>query len=131
MNAIGVCLALGLTGCDTLHYMKTDYQSSQEFDRKARCETYASKTEQEFREATRELGNKNDILFSVERIFYSSKRNSCVCLLRESSVVLNKRFEEIQTLDVLTKEDLGSKSYSGNQLDNLSKDVDAQVKSLE
>ena len=102
-----------------------------EFDKKVRCETYASKTEQEYREADRELGSKSDILYSVERIFYSSKRNSCICILRASSVVNGKRFEDVQTLDVLTKEELGFKSYSGTELNNLSRDVDAQVKSLQ
>jgi hypothetical protein len=122
---------MALTGCGTLRSVKSDYQSSKEFGRKVQCETYASKTKQEFKEEVRELAGKNDIFYSVERIFYSSKRNSCVCILRESSVVQGERFEDTQTLDVLTKEDLGFKSYSGNELDNLRKDVDKQVKSLE
>jgi hypothetical protein len=107
-------------------------QASKAFDRKVRCETYASKTEQEFKEAQRELtGSKNEMFYSVERIFYSSKRNSCICILRASSVIKGKSFEDIQMLDVLTKEDLGFKSYSGDELRNLKKDVDEQVKSLE
>jgi hypothetical protein len=132
INAASVCFALVLTGCGTFRSVRSDYQSSEEFDRKIRCEAYAGKTEIEFREASRELGTgKNEIFWSVERVFYSSKRNSCICILRASSVVNGKGFTDIQILDVLTKQDLGIKSYSRDELDKLREDVDAQVKSLE
>jgi hypothetical protein len=132
-NALAGFLALTLTaGCDTVRSVKSDLQSSKAFDRKVRCETYASKTEQSFKDADRELtGGKSGILYSVERSFYSSKRNSCICVVRGSSVVKGKSFETIQTLDVLTQEDLGFKSYSGDELRNLNTDIDEKVKSLE
>jgi hypothetical protein len=128
---LGVFVALVLTGCETVHSIKSDFESSKAFDRKVRCESYSSKTEQEFKAAARELSGKNDISYSTERVFYSSKRNSCVCILRASSVVKGKSFDSIQTLDVLTKEDLGFKTYSGDEIRNLNKDVQDQVKSLE
>jgi hypothetical protein len=98
-KALGTCLAVLLTsGCDTIRAVKSDLQSSKAFDRKVRCESYASKTEQEFKEASRELtGGKSDILYSVDRSFYSSKRNSCICIVRASSVVKGKSFQSIQT----------------------------------
>lgn len=132
-KTLGISLALLLTsGCDTVRSVESDLQSSKAFDRKVRCETYASKTEQEFRDAGRELtGGKNDILYSVERSFYSSKRNSCICVVRAWSVVRGKSFQTIQTLDVLTKEDLGDKSYSGDELRSVNAYIDEQVKSLE
>lgn len=133
VKALGICLAVLLTsGCDTVRSVKSDLQSSKAFDRKVRCESYASKTEQEFKEASRELtGGKSDILYSVDRSFYSSKRNSCICIVRAWSVVKEKSFQSIQTLDVLTKEDLGYKSYSGDELSNVNPYIDEQVKSLE
>ena len=132
-KALGISLALLLTsGCDTVRSVKSDLQSSKAFDRKVRCETYASKTEQEFKDADRELtGGKSGILDTVERAFYSSKRNSCICIVRSWSVVKGKSFQLIQTLDVLTKEGLGDKSYSGDEVRNVNDDIDKQVKSLE
>jgi hypothetical protein len=132
-KALGISLALLLTsGCDTLRSVKSDLQSSKAFDRKVRCETYASKTEQDFKDADRELtGGKSGILYTVERAFYSPKRNSCICILRASSVVKGKTFETIQTFDALTKEDLGFKSYSGDELRSVNADVEERVKSLE
>ena len=131
--AASVCFALGLTGCGTFRSMKTDYQSSKAFEKKIQCEGYASKTEQEFRDADRELGGagKNEIFYSVERVFYSSKRNSCICILRASSVVNGKGFDDVLTLDVLTEEELKYKSYSGNERDQVRNDVNTEVKSLE
>lgn len=132
-KALGIFLGvLFISGCDTVRSVKSDLQSSKAFDRKVRCETYASKTEQEFKDADRELtGGKSGILYSVERAFYSSKRNSCICIVRASSVVKGKPFETIQTFDVLTKEDLGFKSYSAEEPHTLNRDVEEQVKSLE
>lgn len=102
------------------------------FRKKVQCETYATKTEQEFKEAGRELvGGKNDILYTTERVFYSSKRNSCICMLRAFYVVKGKGFYDILTIDALTKEDLGSRSYSGDEGNNIAKDVEDKVKSLE
>jgi hypothetical protein len=112
--------------------VKSDLQSSKAFERKVQCETYASKTEQEFKDADRELtAGKSGILYTVERAFYSPKRNSCICILRASSVVKGKTFETIQTFDALTKEDLGFKSYSGDELRSLNADIEERVKSLE
>jgi hypothetical protein len=132
-KALGIFFALLLTsGCDTVRSVKSDLQSSKAFDRKVRCETYASKTEQEFKDADKELtGGKSGILYSVERSFYSSKRNSCICILRALSVVKGKSFESIQTFDALTKEDLGFKSYFGDDLRNVNADIEEQFKSLQ
>jgi hypothetical protein len=127
---IALCffLAVSLSGCG----IKSDIQASRAFDRKVRCETYASKTEQEYRDATKELsGKKDDPLYSVERSFCSSKRNSCICILRSTSVVNGKLFETVQTLDVLTKEGLGFNTYPNAANGDLAKDVAATVKSLE
>jgi hypothetical protein len=129
---LAIFLALVLTsGCDTVRSVKSDLQSSKAFDRKVRCETYASKTEQEFKDAYRELMGKDDTRFAVERAFYSSKRNSCICIVRASSVARGESFQTIQTLDVLTKEGLGDKVYSGDELRNVNGYIEEQVKSLE
>ena len=50
-KVLGISLALLLTsGCDAVHPVKSDLQSSKAFDRKVLCETYASKTEREFKD---------------------------------------------------------------------------------
>ena len=119
-----VFFALTLTSCDTIRSIKSDIASSRDFNRKVRCETYASKIEQDNK------GSSKDESYSIERIFYSAKRNSCVCILIFSAQ--GDKLKAVQTFDVLTKEDLGTQTYYGYpQLDNLPKDVEAQVKSLE
>jgi hypothetical protein len=135
---LAVCVActLMLAGCSTLRSEQSEYRSSKEFSRKVQCETYASKTEQEFRDGDREWGGRpGETMFSVERSFYSSKRNSCVVILRETTSVRGELIEHLQTIDTLTKEDLGYKAYSDNghdaPRDNLRKDVEQQVRNLE
>ena len=127
---LNVFVCLSFIGCATRD--ATRAQTDRIFERKVQCETYASKTEKEFKDAGRELtGGKDQGIYSVERIFYSHKRNSCVCILRYTSFVRGETFEVLQVLDVLTKEDLWSKSYSGAEGTKMKKDIEDQIMRLE
>jgi hypothetical protein len=120
-------------GCDTVRSVESEFNSSRAFDRKVQCEAYDSKVEKEFTEAGRELtAGKDKGSYSVERTFYSKKRNSCICVLLYTSVVKKELFYEVQILDVLSKEDLWTKTYSGGaEAAGMNKDIEEQITALE
>ena len=82
-------------------------------------------------ESTSPNFNKNDGNYYVERMFYSSKQNSCICVLvYESNPLKGNLFARVQVIDALTKEELKSNMFSG-ELGKMTDFVNAQMKSLE
>ncbi len=131
-NVVGIFFALMFTGCNTMRSAKSGLESSKAFERKFNAKRTRLRLNRSLRRrAENWWAARMYILYTTERVFYSSKRNSCICMLRAFYVVKGKGFYDILTIDALTKEDLGSRSYSGDEGNNIAKDVEDKVKSLE
>ena len=103
-------------------------EASLSFQRKVECEKYAGQTEREFDANI----NRKEGYFDTERMFYSPKRNSCVCILVYNGIAgLNKGnlFARVYVLDALTKEELGAQSFPG--MNGMTEYIAAQEKALE
>ena len=126
--------AVAMAGCDRLRSLKSEIEASRVFDRKIKCESYASKVEQEWKQASNELapGLTKEMSYSVERSFYSSKRNSCVCMLLILSPGQGgKMHYDVRTLDALTREELGDESFDGKEPGAWKDYIEKQVKDLQ
>ena len=91
----------------------------EEFQRKVDCEKYASGIRSEWKDEEREVYVKwkvrsDDVLPSIERLFYSPQRNSCVCVVRGGILVKSnqpKFVYSVHIFDVPTKESIWSRYY--------------------
>jgi hypothetical protein len=110
----------------------------QEFDRKVQCEKYASQIRAEWKDERRDenakLNFQSQILLpTIERLFYSAQRNSCVCVARQhvTGKAGDPLNDHIFIFDVLTKELIWGKDYwSADQVANVQKDIAEQVQHL-
>ncbi len=138
--AMVLLLGIGCSGDHPVTSMRASISDSSElFHRKVECEKYASKVEEQYRDIQR-LGKKADLhsqeewlqQFVVDRIFYSLKRNSCVCVV-SSSAATTKGFDWVVVLDVLTKEELFNETYAPSSDGHAkeAKDIEEQVKRFE
>ena len=126
---LAIALAQCLGACRSGGPAASEAQLSKDFERKVQCEIYASKTEKEYKEFGREFfGEKRSGVqsgvYSVDRILYSRRRNSCVCVLTYTSYG-GKGFESVQLLDVLTREQLWHHEYLSDEMGRADNDIDA------
>jgi hypothetical protein len=139
--SLGVGITLGCTKTET----RADRDNpdatvrQEEFQRKVDCERYAKQIREEWKDEEREAYIKRkfrdeDLLPSIERLFYSLPRNSCVCIVRDRILLKgdNSHFRDhVFVFDVLTKETLWEKYYEEEgEGATLEKDIDAQFKRL-
>src|ERR1700687_3419099 len=85
----------------------------EEFDRKVRCEKYASQVRAEWKDEQRDTLVTQKL--TIERLFYSPQRNSCVCVVQDKILVESNHpsfMDHVFMFDVLTKESIWSKDYS-------------------
>ena len=111
----------------------------EELRRKVDCEKYAGQIRSEWKDEEREIFVKQklrseDLLPSIDRLFYSPQRNSCVCVVRDQILVKSDHpsfLYHVFIYDVLTKETIWRKDYfDDSQVGNLDKDIDDQAKHL-
>ncbi len=100
-------------------------QKSTLFLKKVECEKYAERTRQEYRETGPLMpGGDAQTNYYVERIFYSPKKDSCVCVLGNKLEQPNgEDAYSILIVDALTKKLLLAKEYRSGDKTGLVGDV--------
>jgi len=101
------------------------------FQKKVECEKYASKLLKEFRETGPVMPGGSGGDWYVERIFYSPKRDSCICIIGNRTVEKGEAVYDMQMIDALTTELLWSHRYKGGEVVGSADDIEAQVKRYE
>ena len=122
-----VAALVELVGC-------TSYQPDHArlFQKSAECEKYANAMLTEYRETARFMPTfpeRGD--WYVERVFYSPKRDSCLCVLGASLPSKDETTYDIFLIDSLTRKLLWSRGFKGNQATTMADDIEAVVKSYE
>ena len=114
VKAISLALSTSfLLGCSS-----NQNQESALFQKKVECEKYAEKTRQEYRETGPLMpGGAAERHYYVERIFYSPKRDSCLCVLGNNiKKASGEDVSEILVIDALTKKLLWAREFKSSEM---------------
>ena len=106
--------------------------TSRVFQRKVECEKYASRILQEYRESPGIPGSSPGDYY-VERVFYSPKRDSCICVLGNGHADGKDIYiYDIYIIDALTMKLLLSRRYKSTaDIQGMADDIQAQVERYE
>jgi hypothetical protein len=132
-TSLVVLLALAISGigCDTTATKNSPARGDEpsrreDFERKVQCEKYASQIRTEWKDEVREILVKwklrsEDLLPTIERLFYSPQHNSCVCVVQDQIFLKGDHprvLYHVFITDVLTKESIWTKDYDENSVAN-------------
>ena len=127
-SLVALLLVLAFGSCTS-----NQNQDSALFLKKVECEKYAERTRQEYRETGPLMaGGAAERNYYVERIFYSPKRDSCLCVLGNKLKQPNgEDAYSILIIDALTKKLLFAKEYRSGGVTGMAGDVAGMADDIE